>query len=272
MSIYKMIAMDLDDTLLDKQLRINDTDKLAIERAKRAGVKVVLATGRMYRATLPFARKLELDTPLITYQGALVKNPDHGDTVLHHPVPMDCALEVLERVKPFGYHVNLYRDDNLIIAGESPESRIYESISGVKAIEVGDLSNYVLEEKFDPTKVLVIAREEQLDQLAPELKTVFGEKLHITKSKPHFLEFSHPRANKGEALAAVAGYYGIGREEVIAVGDSYNDLEMLDYAGLGVVVDNARAEIKARADFITCANTEGGVARVINRFIIGSEE
>ncbi len=269
MTDYKMIAMDLDDTLLDKQLRIGNADREAIGQAKEAGVKVVLATGRMYRATLPYITELGLDTPAISYQGALVKKPDSGETLMHHPVPFDSAIRIIRAIKPYGYHINLYKDDNLLIARESPESRLYVSIAGVKPIEVGDLEEFLLKEQFNPTKVLAVAREEQLDEITPELKSLFGEKLHITKSKPHFLEFSHPLANKGHALAMVAGYYGISREEIIAVGDSYNDLEMLDYAGLGVVVANARDEIKARADYVTSANIEGGVAQVIHRFLGG---
>ncbi|GBF35531.1 Cof-like hydrolase [Desulfocucumis palustris] len=261
--------MDLDDTLLDKQLRIGDADREAIGRAQKAGVKVVLATGRMYRATLPYITELGLDTPAISYQGALVKKPDSGETLTHYPVPGDMAMKIIRAIKPYGYHINLYKDDDLLIAGESPESRLYVSVAGVKPIEVGDLEEFLLKERFDPTKVLAVAEEEQLDGISPELKSLFGEKLHITKSKPHFLEFSHPLANKGHALAMVAEYYGISREEIIAVGDSYNDLEMLDYAGLGVAVGNARDEIKDRADYVTLANTEGGVAHVIQRFITG---
>ncbi len=271
MTAYKMIAMDLDDTLLDKQLCISETNLSAIKLARESGVKVVLATGRMYRATLPYASELGLDTPAISYQGALVIKPDTGQVLLHRPVPMASALKIVRELKPYGYHINLYMDDNLFIARQSAESRLYKSISGVEAIEVGDLEEFLLEKQFDPTKVLVVAREEQLDEIAPGLKSLFGENLHITKSKPHFLEFSHPQATKGHALAEVAGYYGIAREEIIAVGDSYNDLEMLDYAGLSAVVDNARDEIKAKADFVTSANTDGGVARVIRRFITGDE-
>lgn len=269
LTAYKMIAMDLDDTLLDQQLCISETDRMAIELAQKIGVKVVLATGRMYRATLPYVAELGLDTPAISYQGALVKKPDTGEILLHRPVPMAMAIKIIRELKPYGYHINLYMGDELIIARESPESRLYTSISGVEAAEVGDLEDFLIKKQFDPTKVLVVAREEQLDEISPGLKLLFGENLHITKSKPHFLEFSHPRATKGHALAVVAGYYGITRDEIIAVGDSYNDLEMLAYAGLGVVVANARDEIKAKADYVTGANTDGGVAGVIRRFITG---
>ena len=267
MLTYKMIAMDLDDTLLNDEWRINPRDKEAIFRAKEAGVLVLLATGRMYGAALPYAMELNLETPLIVYQGALIIKHHTEEILFHHPIPMEQAVAVLETVKPYGYHINLYRKNELIIAHETPESLRYEAMSGCKATVVGDLSCYVKENSFDPIKILVAAKEEQLDALIPKLQQQFGAQLHIAKSKPYFLEFSHPLANKGHALATMAHYYGIDREEIIAVGDGFNDIEMLSYAGLGAVVDNARDSIKAVADYITASNNQGGIAQVIQTFI-----
>lgn len=266
---YKLLAVDLDDTLLDKNLRISDETREALARAQRSGVVVTLATGRMFRAALPFAVELKINAPIITYQGALVKHPVTGEVVLHRPVPLDYALDIVDRVNAYGYHMNIYLDDRLYVARHTEQSRLYQSISRVEAEEVGPLIPFLERAGKDPTKVLVIAREEELDALAAQLKPVYGDKLHITKSKPYFLEFSHPAATKGDALAAVAGYYGLEPGQVIAVGDSYNDLEMIEWAGLGVAVANARPEIQARADVVTASNEEGGVARVVERFILG---
>lgn len=272
MTKYQMLATDLDDSLLDDRLMITPVDREAIERAVRAGVKVVLATGRMFRSALPYALELGLDTPLITYQGAYVRFPGGERVLYHRPVPWDLALELLERIAPAGYHTNIYIDDELLVEKVTEAGRLYWIISGVKPVEVGGLAAYLRRVRRDPAKVLVVAEEEKLDRLSEELNGVFTGRLHITKSKPFFLEFMHPGATKARALEAVAGYYGIGREKIIAVGDSYNDLEMIDYAGLGVVVANAREEIKAVAGFVTRANTEGGVAGVISRFIFNEEE
>jgi len=118
--------------------------------------------------------------------------------------------------------------------------------------------------------VVVVTREELIESLLAEVRPLFWDKLHITKSKPNFLEFSHLLGNKGDALAAIAGHYGVARNEIIAVGDGYNDLEMLDYAGLGVVVGNARPEIKERADYVCRTNDECGVAEVVEKFILAT--
>ncbi|MEW5953185.1 MAG: Cof-type HAD-IIB family hydrolase [Bacillota bacterium] len=266
---YKLLAVDLDDTLLNRQLEVSPGNREALRQAGEAGVKVILATGRMYRAALPYARQLDIAGPLITYMGALVRHAGTGQTLFHRPAPLDLALEIIGRVKKYGYHINVYLDDELFVARHTPEGERYAALSGVRPKVVGDLAAFLRGRGEDPTKVLVIEQESLLDSLAEEMRPVFGHLLHITKSKPYFLEFSHPLANKGHALEAVVRGCGLEREQVIAVGDAYNDLEMIDYAGLGVAVANAREEIRARADFVTLSNEEDGVAAVIHKFILG---
>ena len=263
------MALDLDDTLLDARLKIPERSRTAIGTAREAGVRVTLATGRMFRSAVPYARELGVEDYLITYQGALVRHAVTGETLFHRPVPLAEALEVLALVKPYGYHINIYLDDSLYVAEHTRESEQYGAMSKIPVEAVGDLAIFLEKRRQDPTKVLVVSQEEKLDQLAQVVRPVLGSRLHITKSKPHFLEFSHPLANKGDALASIAGHYGIKQEEIIAVGDGYNDVEMIDYAGLGVVVGNARPEIKERADYVCCSNEECGVAEVVEKFILG---
>ncbi|MDA8337016.1 MAG: Cof-type HAD-IIB family hydrolase [Peptococcaceae bacterium] len=271
----RLLAVDLDDSLLGSDLGVSPRNREALAVCKRAGVRVVLATGRMYRSAERIALELGLDDPVIAYQGALVKwpggpsgPPGGGPRVIQHlPLPLDLAREVIGRVAPYGYHINVYLDDTLHVAAPTEEVRRYAALSGVGVRVVGDLLSFLSE---DPTKVLVIAAEEKLDALAFDLTPLVGGKLNITKSKPHFLEFSHREASKGQALAKLAGLFGVRREEVMAVGDSYNDLDMVEYAGIGVVMGNARPEIKSRADFITTANDCDGVALAVERFVLGS--
>lgn len=272
MTEYKMLATDLDDSLLNDRFEITAADRDAIVRAVKAGVKVVLATGRMFRSALPYALELGLDTPLITYQGAFVKFPGNGKVLRNRPVPFELALELLEIAKAGGIHANIYIDDNLFVEKITTESRIYQEISGVEPVVAGDLTVYLKEERRDPTKVLMVSSREKIKSLWGELVNYFGEKMYITSSKPIFLECMHPQSNKGRALEAVAGHYGISSKEIIAVGDSYNDLEMLRFAGLGVAVANAREEVKKSAGFVTLSNNDGGVARVIDEFIFSGRD
>lgn len=261
---YRMLAIDLDDTLLNGKLVISQRNKEYIQRAREAGVQVTLATGRMYCSALPYARELGLNLPLVTYQGALVKEAVSGEVLLHLPVPLALAREAVAWVKRLGYHINVYLDDKLYVEKMTPEAEQYMKISGIPAHPVGNMLDFL---QTDPTKVLFVGGVEELDQLEVEMKQHFGSSLHICKSKPHFLELSHPEATKGHALDNLARLWGINREQVIAIGDAPNDLEMIEYAGLGVVMGNASPEVKAKADYIAPSNEEDGVAHVIAKFI-----
>ncbi len=263
--VIKLVALDLDDTLLDSELKISPPTASTICRAIEQGVVVTLATGRMYRSAQPFALELGLDVPLITYHGALVKTSLTKEVLYHKPVPMELARKVISSVQEQGFDVNLYQNDELYVRKGNPRIQDYSDLAQVSYTEVGDLLSCMY---TDTEKLLVIDEEEKLDRLAITLKELIGDKLHITKSKPFFLEITHPEATKGQALDTLANNLGITRREVMAVGNSYNDLDMLEYAGVGVVMGNARPEIKERADFVTLTNDEHGVAEAIKRFVL----
>ena len=262
---FKLVAVDLDDTLLAEDLSITDRVKEAVKAVRAAGVHITVSTGRMYRSAARIAGELGIEIPLITYQGALVKNSLSGEVLVYRPLPLDCARELIARVHQLGYHLNTYLDERLLVERDTPEGHRYKSIAGVEMEVVGDFLNYL---DRDPTKIVVIAKEPLIDQLAAELIPLYRGRAHISKSKPHFLEFSHPQATKGQALAFLASYFRVKREEVMALGDGYNDLDMLEYAGLGVVVDNARDEIKERADYVTSASFGDGVVEALEKFVL----
>lgn len=263
MSNYKLIAMDLDDTLLNSHLDISIGNREAIQKAKAAGVKVTLATGRMYRSALPFAKRLQIDIPLITYQGALVKDPSNGDILVNRPVPYDEAMEVIERGYQLGYHLNVYLDDNLYVDKVNQEALQYARNSQVPLNPVGDLRKFLKEE---PTKIVFIGDEELMDNLYKELTIKFPQ-LYVTKSKRYYLEIMHPLATKGHAVKDLAAVLGIKREEVITIGDSFNDVDMLKFAGVGVAMGNAWDDVKKAADYVTDTHNHDGVAKAIKKFI-----
>jgi HAD superfamily hydrolase (TIGR01484 family) len=149
MQAFKLIAADLDDTLLDDDLRLTDPVKEAIVAVRNAGVQFTVSTGRMFRSAVPYAEELGLDLPLITYQGALVKNALSGEVLLHRPLPLIYARDIIARVHELGYHLNAYLDDVLYMENDTPEGRRYSQISGVKPELVGDLLNIL---DRDPTK------------------------------------------------------------------------------------------------------------------------
>lgn len=265
---FKLLALDLDDTLLNGQFRISQENRLAIRSAARKGVLVTLATGRMFRSTLPFARELEIDLPLITYHGALIRTVE-GKTLYYEPVPLAAAKEIADICRQRRLHVNAYLDDEMFVAEENEFSRYYQAIADVRVTAVGDLAVFL---SVPPTKLTVINLEGGLDELMDELNARFGHQLAITISRPYFLEITDRLATKGQALKFLADLHRIPQEQVAAIGDSLNDIDMLLYAGIGVAVANARQEVLAVADVITASNLDHGVAAFIRQYLFDNGE
>lgn len=266
MSGYKLIAADLDDTLLNDELQVSPRNRESFILAREKGVIVTIATGRMFRSALPIALDLGIKGPIITYQGALVKGVTDGKIYAHQPVPFELAGEVLDEGYKAGIHMNIYLDDNLYVDTVTEEAQFYVNQAKVDVFPVGNLIRFLDKE---PTKILFMGEPSRLDFLRKELKEKFGEALYITKSKPYYLEFMHPKATKMHGLAALAEGLGIFPEEIITFGDSYNDIEMLEYAGLGVAMGNSPQDIKNKANLVTESNNNDGVAQIIEKIVLG---
>lgn len=260
---YKLIAIDLDDTLLRNDLTISPRAQKAIGAAMDRGILVTFATGRMYRSALPYALDLGLDLPLITYQGALVKYAD-GREVHHRPIELNTAKQVIEFAKPAGLHINAYIDDELYMEADTKWGKKYASIAKAP-INYLELPNDL---KDDPTKILFIGESDELDLMVLKLKEKFSETINVTKSKEIFLEVSHPKATKGNALKELAESLQIRAEQVIAIGDNMNDLDMIQYAGCGVAVGNAVEALKKAADLVAGSNDDDGVAQAIEQLAL----
>lgn len=264
----KLIAIDLDDTLLDSGLKISAPCMRSIQAAQKKGVIVTLATGRMYSSARPYAMDLQADVPLITYQGAMVKTSISEQILYYQPVPVNQAVEVMEFYKREGVHYHTYFDDRLCLQSLNNEGTFYARMVGVEPQIVPDLIG-ACRSGQEALKIMAVIHDERyLFQLQKVLEAKYGETLGITSSKPYFLEVTNARANKAEALKLVAEYYHIDREDILAVGDSYNDLSMIQWAGIGVAMQNARDTVKEAADYVTASNEEHGVAEAIEHFVL----
>lgn len=265
---YQLVAVDLDDTLLDEQLQISAANQNAIRLAVEQGVTITIATGRMFRSARLIANSLGLNCPLIAYNGALIKNLLDGQVLFSSPLPLSLARKIICLVEGRGYTLNCYVDDNLYVKQVNGAVKQYAATAKVTAFAVGSLLSFL---ETDPTKLLVMGDEEELDLLAVELNLLFGGKISLTKSKPDYLEILNRQVSKGRALKFLCQKLGVDLKQTIAIGDNYNDLEMLEFAGLGVIMGNAREELKTRADYIAPANSKNGVAHVLERFILKNE-
>lgn len=266
MSKYKLIAVDLDDTLLDSRRRISQRTIETIQRVQQRGIYVTFATGRMFCSAQPFAKQLNIDLPLITYQGALIKNVLSEEVLLHRTIPLDLARQLIKLLQQDNYHINLYIDDDLFVAQANELGERYARNCRVDLNVVGDLLAFM---KVAPTKILAVDSPQRISKLQQQLEQIYTpDVLHICTSKPEFLELSHPEATKGHALAELAKLFNVRQQEIMAIGDSYNDIEMLEYAGLAVVMDNAHDDIKKFADYIAPSNDQDGVAEVLEKLVL----
>ncbi|NLJ41752.1 MAG: HAD family phosphatase [Clostridiales bacterium] len=262
---YRLIAIDLDDTLLGTDLKISPKNREAILAAVEQGVQVTIATGRMYISAVNFAVELGLDIPLITYQGGLIKESNSGDILYNQTLPVDICQKVIQACQAKGVHLQVYIDDEYYIESENEYSEFYGRNVGLKGVTVGSLDKFL---DRRPNKLLIIDKPKRITEIWKEFSPIFGQDIEISASKPIFLEFTHKEATKGKALKYLSGLKDIPKDEIIAIGDGHNDVSMIDYAGLGIAMKNAPEEVRNSADYVTATNDEDGVAQAIYKFVL----
>lgn len=259
---YKLIAADLDRTLLRSDGTISDFTKDTIRRCMAVGVGFTFATGRMYCSALPFAQRLQLQLPLITYQGALLKGID-GRVMHALHLPQDIAGELEKILRKSGMHYNIYADEKMYFSTFGQQFLDYARHIGVEPLAaprgLGTLA---------VTQFGVFDEPEPIQALQQQITAQFGDAVHTVITNGRFLEICHPLAQKSYGLQQLAQHLGIARQDVVAIGDNNNDLDMLRYAGLGVAVENAVPAAKAAADRLTASNDEDGVAKLIAELVL----
>ena len=260
----KLIASDMDDTLLNHDNKISERNANAIRSALDKGVVFMIATGRMFCSARPYALDLGLDVPLVTYNGALVKGAKSGEVFYEHKLNYDTALEVLAYCKEHKYYAQVYIGDDILVDKKGKWSDKYSEIIGVPITEIGEA---VYEIKEAPYKILVMTETEDFQPTWKAFAEKFAGKIVVTSSRDNFLELMEPGVNKWEAVKAVAESYNIKPEETMCIGDSNNDLAMIKNAGIGVAVGNAKDSVKEHAKIVTASNNDDGVAMVVEAIL-----
>ena len=284
----RLLALDLDGTLLNPRGLLTERNRKAIEAAREQGVRVAVVTGRRFRDARPIALELGLNVPLISHNGALTKHARTLETVAVFPLPRAAAHRAL-RVGREAAVGALVSDDH-----EGPGILLYDPLSrsnpalsayvawarrihgdaGADAVrEISSLEDYL---DHDPVHLSFSGKCEQMSELNTVLLRELGATAKVFSTMYPKLDFTlldvlHPEASKGVGVAAAAAELGISQDEVMAIGDNFNDLEMLRYAGTGVVMGNADASLREIDGLhTTTANDEDGVAGAIERFILNS--
>lgn len=265
-SDVRLLALDLDGTLIDHDLRLSPRLRRAVAAAMAAGVTVTLATGRMVRETLPYATQLGLTAPLVCHQGALIT---HGTEVLYHQtLPQALATPVLSFAQERGIHVNTYIGDSLFVREMTRAAENYERYSpGIEIQVVGDLLPFMADK--EATKLLLIDKEEAVDAWWPTARRRWSESMQVVRSHANLVEFTHPETSKGVALDFLSRRMNIAREAVMAIGDNHNDVSMIRWAGIGVAMGGGYPDVLAVADYVAPPFVEDGAAEAIERFVLG---
>lgn len=264
--MIKLVAVDMDGTLLNGQHAITPRTADVIRRAVNQGVAVTIATGRMYSSAAPYARQMEMDVPIITYNGAMISSALTGERLYHQPIEQESAREIVSLFRGRGWYIQTYIDDVLYIEEANEKSDYYTRMAGVDAVSLGQELYSV---QGAPTKMLAIAEPDEICEIAEVVCTRFAGRIGAAVSNPRYLEMNQPGINKGTAIAFLADKLHLQREEIMAVGDSQNDLDMITYAGLGVAMGNASDRVKAAAQAVTASNEEDGVAAAIEKYVLG---
>jgi hypothetical protein len=261
---YRLIAADLDGTLRAEEQPFTPRVRAAVCKAQECGARVVMATGRVSRTALPYARDLGLTSPVICNHGASIQDGQTGALLFQKTVPLALARQVIAwTAEDITALVCVEEEFYVVRASEDATAfagRYHDHIHVVP-----DLAQSLL---LEPQKIVFVNDERVSTHLLGELKEQFGRQLHIVQSFSRYIEITHRDVSKASAVAWLASRWGIPREEVIAIGDQGNDISMIEWAGLGVAMGNGVVSVKAIADYVAPSADEDGVAHVIERFVL----
>ena len=264
----RLLALDLDGTIVNSDLRVTARVRRAVTRAIAAGVHVTLASGRYFQGSRSYAQELGIREPLICLQGAIIQDPNTEHVYHRCGVPLNLAREFIAFTRECGWDLLLYLGDCLYVDRVTPLLRYYAEYTPAheELHAVGDLQAFLTTE---PLKLLVVTEPEQAMQVDGSLREHFEGRLHIVRSFSRFVEGTNLQVSKGQALAFLARTLGVAQSETMAIGDNDNDADMVAWAGLGVAMGNASAAVKAAAEYLAPSIDEDGAAQAIERFVLG---
>jgi Cof subfamily protein (haloacid dehalogenase superfamily) len=269
----RLIALDLDGTLIDDDLVLPERTRQAIVAAMDRGVSVSIATGRMARSALKYARQLGLTDPIVAYQGALIRAMPIADDgrlgrlLVHRPLAAAVTIEAIEWTRSIGLDPHLNHLERFIIRAADARAEDYSAFLGGRAVLVDDLIEWITR----PTSKVIAVSEGPIDESVLHFaRERFAGRADVTISHPRFLEFLAPGVSKGAAVRWLARRAGVPLGAVLAVGDQFNDLEMIAAVGHGAAMPHAPLAVRAVARYIAPPLAEQGVAQLIEQLVVAS--
>lgn len=262
---YKLLAVDIDGTLLNNKREITEKTKKRIHEAIDKGIVFTICSGRPVQGVQLITNQLEVDIPVITYNGAMVITGTSKNIIYSCTMKEEDVLMIDRLGKERNTTITIWSDNQLFVNRVDERAANYSQLSGIDPklyCDVRELLNKGI------NKMLWYDEVKRINAFEREMHGLLRPSVNFHTSQPFFLEFVDVKASKAIALGKLGEHYGIRQEQMIAVGDGFNDLSMIEYAGLGVAMDNAPEGVKKAADFITLSNEEDGVGHVIEKFLL----
>ncbi len=266
MNNFKMICLDIDGTLLNSKHQITDEVKRAINIAvNEKNIPVILVSARMPKGITFLQRELEIEQPIICYSGALILDKDNN-VLSKELISISNLEEVYKLTKNHNIHMSLYKDNEWYIEEMDYWAKQESEITNIipRITDFNELMQVWREEGAGPNKILCMANPEEISFLK---ENIHDNSLNIYPSKPTYLEIMPGKASKTSAINCLQKKFNVDKTEIIAMGDNYNDIDMIEYAGLGIAMGNAPEDVKKHADYVTSTNDEDGVAEALKKYI-----
>ncbi len=262
---YKLIAIDMDGTFLDKNHKISKENLEAVKKVISKGKEVIIATGRSGVSLNDYKDHFDFNTPFIVYNGSAMKYLNKYDYIQRNDLEFEIAKKVVEKGVSLNTGVLIWADDELYLIGSEEKAINYTFNSGTNFIKIDNIEKL----KYKGIhKVMFSDTKERIREIYNIFQKEEFKSSNYTISVPKILEFFNLKSSKGQTVLNYAKSLGIKQEEIICIGDGMNDISMIKMAGLGIAMDNACQELKEVADYITKSNEENGVAYAIEKFML----
>ena len=262
MSKIKLVVTDIDGTLMEMNGSLHQKTIDVVKKMSKQGVKVVIATGRMYNAARPVVEELGLDTPIICYQGAMIR--DEKDIYFERNVAKNTVLNIIDDLRNYNAHINLYLRDRLIVEQDDKYIKAYAGDRFLKYEVVSDLKDAA----EDATKMLAIDEDADLvTKIRDEMKIKYPF-LNIVKSTDYYCEFVNNEADKGFAINHLAEVWNLRKDEILAIGDQDNDIEMIKAAGIGIAMGNCSPNLRKTATDVVSSVLDFGFVEAMEKYVL----
>ncbi|MBZ4664475.1 MAG: family phosphatase [Caloramator sp.] len=273
---YKLIAMDMDGTLLNSQKQVTEYTKDVLRRASEKGIKLVICTGRIFTSAKSYARIIGTKAPIIASNGAYIREKDRNEVIYEKYIKKETLLDIIKVTREWGFYPHIYTTDTIysekLIHSSLNYSKWNETVPEDERINiqiVDSLEDVVEKEGENFLKVVVMALEDEVEKLQ-ELKKYIRDNMDVSifSSYMNNFEIMDKEVSKGNALKRLAEFFDIDREAIVCFGDNENDKTMFEFAGFPIAMGNAEEEIKEIAAYVTDTNDNDGVAKAIEELIL----